>query len=181
MSGKVIAIMATNKKLLLGLQCGKLAWRCKEDMEFFKETTMGNVLIMGRKTYESLPSKSLPGRHIVVISRSYLDRQDEDGVSWERNPVEALAKAKALAQERNCDIYIAGGAQIYNLFYRHCDKFLVTLMTSPEPDVPEGEKVRLPNMANGCWNEIVYYSKVLKILTAHAAVCEFFHEPEVCL
>ena len=173
MSVQITAILATNKKKLLGLTNGKLAWTCKEDMEFFKNTTMGHVLIMGRKTLESLPNKKLPGRTIVAVSGTLLEPQESEDVVWARNPVEALARAKALATAKGCDIFIAGGAQIYHAFWRQCHRFLLTRTNRPEPDVAETKKVRLLPMRNGLWEEIFYHGRLHKVLNAHAAVYEF--------
>ena len=62
----VSMIAAVGKNLELGKN-NDLIWHFKEDMKFFKETTMGHPVIMGRKTFESLP-KALPGRRNIVIS-----------------------------------------------------------------------------------------------------------------
>ena len=173
MSVQITAILATNSKRLIGLTNGKLAWHCKDDMEFFKKTTMGHVLIMGRKTLESLPSKKLPGRTIVALSGTLLEPAETEDVVWARNPVEALARAKELAVAKKCDIFIAGGAQIYHMFWRHCHRFLLTRTSRPEPHVAEDEKVRLLPMTNGLWEEIFYHSQIQKVLNAHAAVYEY--------
>lgn len=60
-------IVACDDKYGIGYQ-GKLPWYCKEELDLFKKFTMGKVLVVGRKTYDSLP-KTLPGRTIVVLSR----------------------------------------------------------------------------------------------------------------
>ena len=62
----VSMIAAVGKNLELGKN-NNLIWHFKEDMKFFKDTTMGHTVVMGRKTFESLP-KALPGRKNIVIS-----------------------------------------------------------------------------------------------------------------
>ena len=62
----VSMIAAVGKNLELGKN-NDLIWHFKEDMKFFKDTTMGHTVVMGRKTFESLP-KALPGRKNIVIS-----------------------------------------------------------------------------------------------------------------
>ena len=64
----LIAIAAVARNRGIGLN-NKLPWRIPEDFAFFKATTMGQVLLMGRKTYESI-GRPLPGRTTVVLSRS---------------------------------------------------------------------------------------------------------------
>ena len=61
-------ILAVDKNWSIGNQ-GRLLYHLPRDLKHFKETTMGGILIMGRKTYESLPRK-LPGREMVVLSRA---------------------------------------------------------------------------------------------------------------
>jgi len=62
------AIAAINKLGYLGKD-GQLMWHCKEDLKWFKEVTMGKKCLVGRKTYEALPS--LPGRELIIVGRDY--------------------------------------------------------------------------------------------------------------
>ena len=173
MSIKVTAILASNDDLLIGVNGGWLAWNCKEDMKFFKETTTGHVLIMGRKTISSLPNSKLPNRTIVGLTRSRQVPADSEHVVWESNPVDALARAKKLARERGCQVFIAGGAEIYNLFWRHCDNFLLTYMTRPPLDIPEEQKLYLKDTECRHWQDVLRHSQIKQVLTHDAAVFEF--------
>ena len=94
---------------------GRIPWVCKEDMAFFKEKTTGHPVIMGRKTYESLPLKvrPLPGRFNVVLSRN----QELYGM-YEGNPdgplvVASLQEAVDYVDEMSTEIFIIGGEQVY--------------------------------------------------------------------
>ena len=67
-------IAAIGKNYELGKD-NNLVWRLKEDLKFFKNTTMGHPIVMGRKTFESLP-KVLPGRKNIVISTSDIKNEE---------------------------------------------------------------------------------------------------------
>ena len=66
---KLIIIAAHDPNLVIGKD-GSLPWRYKEDLKFFKNTTMGYPLLMGRIVFEELNEKPLPGREAFVLSRS---------------------------------------------------------------------------------------------------------------
>lgn len=87
---------------------GALPWRIPEDMRRFKALTMGKPCIMGRKTWDSLPKKPLPGRTNIVITRDA--NFAADGAVVVHTLDEALARAEA---ERPDEIMIIGGADIY--------------------------------------------------------------------
>jgi len=83
---------------------GGLPWRLPDDMRRFKQLTLGKPVVMGRKTWESLPRKPLPGRENIVVTRDAGFRAE--GV------VVVHALADALARQAD-EICIIGGAQIY--------------------------------------------------------------------
>ena len=89
-------------------RAGAIPWRIPEDMRRFKAITMGHPLVMGRKTWDSLPKKPLPGRTNIVVTR------DPDfaanGAVVVHSIDDALARAEA---EKPDEIAVIGGAQIY--------------------------------------------------------------------
>lgn len=95
-----------------------LLWHIKEDMRFFRTTTSGHAVIMGRKTFESLGSKPLPKRTNIVITRS--DR-NFDGAFTAHSLQEAIAMV-----EDNAEIFIIGGAQIYAEALSCVDRMYIT-------------------------------------------------------
>ena len=95
-----------------------LLWHIKEDMRFFRTTTSGHAVIMGRKTFESLGSKPLPKRTNIVITRS--DAQF-DGALTAHSLQEAIAMA-----EGDEEIFIMGGAQIYAIAMDVADRMYIT-------------------------------------------------------
>lgn len=87
---------------------GKIPWRIPDDMKHFKALTLGKPCIMGRKTWDSLPRKPLPGRINIVVSRDPSFAADGAVV------VRSLDEALALAEREHADeIAIIGGAEIY--------------------------------------------------------------------
>jgi dihydrofolate reductase len=89
---------------------GRIPWRLPDDMRHFKALTLGKPSIMGRKTWESLPKKPLPGRSNIVITRDRNYRADGATVVATIN--EALGRAKAENPE---EIMVIGGAEIYRV------------------------------------------------------------------
>lgn len=99
---------------------GELIRHLKGDLPFFKRVTMGKPVIMGRKTYESLPGV-LPGRLNIVLSA----RRDfcAEGVTVVHSPSEALEKAKQTGAE---EIFIIGGSTVYSEFLDIADRLYLT-------------------------------------------------------
>ncbi|MEN9959740.1 MAG: Dihydrofolate reductase [Bacteroidota bacterium] len=106
-----------------------LIWHLPADLKRFKTLTTGHVIIMGRKTFESI-GKPLPNRTSIVISRQ-ADLQI-DGAIIAHSVEEAILKAKSITRE---DIYIVGGAEIYALSLPLADQLLVTQLH----DIFEGD------------------------------------------
>ncbi len=95
-----------------------LLWHIKEDMRFFRTTTSGHAVIMGRKTFESLGSKPLPKRKNIVITRSDLTFE---GALTAHSLDEAIAMA-----EGDEETFIIGGAQIYRAALAVADRMYIT-------------------------------------------------------
>ena len=102
-----------------------LIWHFNEDMKFFKETTMNHKVVMGRKTYESLPG-GLPGREIIVISTRPVDK---DIICYD-NINSIVDKYKNSEEE----IFICGGASIYRQFLPYADKLYLTEIDSEDDE-----------------------------------------------
>jgi dihydrofolate reductase len=107
----VTIIVAFNKHYVIGRE-GKLPWHLYEDMRMFKERTMGNVVIMGRKTWESLPKKPLPGRLNIVLTNS-MRIWDPPAVVSTDELENALLMNRLFPEYQDKEIFIIGGAQVY--------------------------------------------------------------------
>lgn len=112
----VSMIAAVGKNLELG-KSNNLIWHFKEDMKFFKDTTMGHTVVMGRKTFESLP-KALPGRKNIVISSNA--EYQAQGATVVTSVEEALQIAD------NEELFVIGGGKIYAEFLPYADKLYLT-------------------------------------------------------
>lgn len=112
---KFLHIVAVDSNNGIGIN-GALPWRSKSDLAHFKATTMGQVLIMGRKTYDSLPEAKLPGRHIIVLSKIMSDQNLPKDTYVVRSLSAAVLKSKDLAEDWGLNkVFIAGGSELYNL------------------------------------------------------------------
>ena len=100
----------------IGIQ-GRLPWHLPADLKRFKALTMGKPMIMGRKTFESLPGL-LPGRRHIVLTRK--ERWDSTGAEVVRSVEEAVAKAG------DGDIAVIGGAAIFDVFMPLAEKVELT-------------------------------------------------------
>ena len=100
---------------------GGLLFSLPDDMKFFRTTTMGKVVVMGRKTLESFPgSKPLKNRTNIVLSRNAYDVENAEFAS-------SVDELIGLLKKYNTDdVYVIGGAQIYSLLLPYCDTALIT-------------------------------------------------------
>ena len=117
---------------------GALPWRIPADLKRFKALTMGKPMIMGRKTFDSLPGL-LPGRRHIVLTRDR--RWQADGAEVVHDVAEALAAAGPSAS-------VIGGAEIYRLFLPHADRIELTEVH----DRPEGDTTLDPFSED--WREV---------------------------
>lgn len=112
---KIIAAVAKNGVIGNG---SKLPWRLPDDMKFFAETTIGHTVIMGRKSWDSIPSKfkPLPNRRNIVLTKSDVILP---GCDVFNDFTTALLSASDM-------VFIIGGAEIYNLGLAVADTLLIT-------------------------------------------------------
>ena len=119
---------------------GGLPWRLPEDLKHFKALTLGTPMVMGRKTFESLPGL-LPGRRHIVLTRD---------PEWHAEGAEragAVAEAIALAGEPR--VSVIGGAEVFRLFLPIADRIELTEVHAPA----EGDTI-LPPFDAGHWREV---------------------------
>ena len=95
-------------------------WHLPSDMKFFRETTSGHTIIMGRKTFESL-GRVLPNRHHVVLTHA-----DESFFPEEVEVVHSFAEVYTKYRDVDEDVFIIGGGEIYRLFFSYAEKMYLT-------------------------------------------------------
>jgi dihydrofolate reductase len=112
---KAIAAMSLNRVIGAG---GKIPWHLPEDFKWFKKTTTGHIVVMGRKTFESI-GKPLPNRETIVLSRSLVEHPGVRTVSG----LDQVALANEARQ-----VFICGGAQVYAQALPLCSDLYLTLV-----------------------------------------------------
>jgi dihydrofolate reductase len=115
----MIAIAVVDENWSLGKD-GKLLVHLSGDLKYFKEKTIGKTIIMGRKTFEGMGGRLLPGRETVILSG---DPDFDSGCKVCRSLFETF---EYLEGKRGEDLFAAGGEAVYKLFLPYCDTFFIT-------------------------------------------------------
>jgi dihydrofolate reductase len=131
----IIGIAAVDRKGAIG-KGGKLPWHYSADMKFFRETTTGHAVVMGRKTWLTI-GKPLKNRLNIVLSRdSNIEPQESLLVL---SDVESVI---AFGNSLTTDLFVIGGAQIYQAFLSHIEKWIITevplTVSGADAFMPEG-------------------------------------------
>ena len=116
----IIGIAAVDRKGAIG-RGGKLPWHYSADMKFFRETTTGHAVVMGRKTWLTI-GKPLKNRLNIVLSRDAATIEPQESLVVFSDIDSALSFYKSLTT----DLFVIGGAQIYEAFQPHIDKWIIT-------------------------------------------------------
>jgi len=130
---KLTLVVAVAKNGVIGRD-GALPWRLSSDMKRFKAATMGKPVLMGRKTWDSLPKKPLPGRANLILTRDGNFVADGAWVYTDLAAMLASARAMAIASgaEEAC---VIGGAQLYNAVLAQANGIILTEVNlEPEGD-----------------------------------------------
>ena len=115
---KINIIVAVAENNVIGNN-NSLIWHISEDLKRFKKLTLGKPIIMGRKTYESLPFKPLPKRKNIIISRN--SELNFEGAELVNSPQKALDLCHDFDE-----VFICGGAEIYKHFMNIANKMYIT-------------------------------------------------------
>lgn len=133
----------------------KIPWHIPDDLKHFKNLTENNIIVMGRKTFDSLPFKPLKNRINIVLSNTMKHNDDNSIiVTNKENVYKVLENIKSQYPEKK--IFIIGGNEIYNLFFNECTKIYLTLVSSIFPGDTKLE----------CFQEIIK--------------CKLINGPELC-
>ena len=138
MTVTILAAVARNG--VIGME-GGLPWHLPDELQLFKELTLGHVLVMGRRTYESV-GRPLPGRTTVVVTRRP-DWQSEGALR-----AGSVEEALATAREIDDEVFVVGGAQVYAEALPATDRLALTFVDA----APEGDTV-FPEVDWSQWRE----------------------------
>lgn len=121
---------------------GGLPFHIREDLRHFKAVTLGHPVIMGRKTFESLPGGALPGRRNIVITRS------PEYTAPDAETASSLQEAMAMAADAD-ELMIIGGGEIYRQALPLADRLYLTDIDAPVPDAD----TFFPEFDRSAWTE----------------------------
>jgi dihydrofolate reductase len=136
----MVIIAAVGRNGVIGVE-NRLPWRIREDMARFKELTMGNAIVMGRSTFESI-GRPLPGRTNIVLTRR--DDWSHDGV----RVAGSLEEALGIADDQGQEVFVAGGAEVYTEALKIADRMELTEVEAE----PEGDTL-FPPVDWSFWKE----------------------------
>lgn len=124
---RISIIAAMTPERLIGVN-GKLPWNAPEDLKFFKRTTSGHAVLMGRKTFQTLPGP-LPKRRDLILSRT-LPANPPAGTEWFTSL--SIAAEEAF-KDGETELFVVGGAEIYKLALPLCDRMYLTIVHLDKP------------------------------------------------
>ena len=127
---------------------GALPWRLKSDLAIFRAVTMGKPVIMGRKTWDSLPRKPLPGRFNVVLSRDGSFAPPGAVVCEDFSEAVQIAREQA-DDEGSEEVCVIGGAALFALTLPRARRLYLTEVDA----APEGD-VHFPPLDESAWREV---------------------------
>ena len=145
---KIKLIAATDLNYGIGKN-GSLLFKIPEDLRLFKQFTTGNIVLMGRKTFDSIGCKSLPDRINIVIS-SKKDFENV-GITTFDNMETAVEYSKRKFPDK--DLYIIGGGQIYEQGIKYADEIILTRYNKVYEDADSYFPVDI--MDNFCETEVI--------------------------
>src|SRR4026207_1189924 len=141
----IIGIAAVDRKGAIG-KGGKLPWHYSSDMKFFRETTIGHAVVMGRKTWGTL-GKPLKSRLNIVLSRDPNIEPEESLLV-----LTAIDSVVSLHNSLTTDLFVMGGAQIYTAFLPHIEKWIITevplTVSGADTFMPDGYLDRFKSVAS---------------------------------
>ena len=159
---KTILIAAVDQNFALGVS-GNLLFRIPEDLKLFKRLTTGHVVLMGRKTFESLGCKPLPDRVNIVISTT---KKYDDGVITFERLTAAVEYSKHSFPDK--DLYVVGGGRVYEESLKYADEVILTRydrayedVDTYFPAVPETEFREEKTLLEGSFEDCKYRTIVL--------------------
>lgn len=164
---RLCLIVARSRNGVIGKD-GDLPWRLSDDLKHFKETTRGCPIIMGRKTWESLPVQPLPGRDNLVLSRDGQYAAPGGRVFTAIQPAIETARALATVSEKP-EIFVVGGSAIYaaalplanRLYITEVDTIVAGDATFPDFDEDAFQETARQDYTANAENEFAFSIRTL--------------------
>ena len=148
----ISAIVAIDENNGIGFN-GQLLEKIPEDLRRFKLLTQEKIVVMGRKTWDSLPKKPLPDRLNIIISNKI---KIIDTLTISMSIEEIKSRLKRALKDQDEEWFIIGGGQIYNELFPFCDRIYITKIYKKYENVD----TYFPNIDEQKWN-IVHQSEIL--------------------
>jgi len=152
-------IVAVSENLAIGRK-GQMPWHISQDMKYFKKITSGGIVIMGRKTWESLGCKALPDRRNIIVSRNlkieeHCKDNSSDNCNIKNNSFIGIEVARSLNEAINTateakEIFIIGGGEIYKQAINIANRIYLTKVYTTVDDA----ETFFPVIDEGIWKEI---------------------------
>lgn len=137
-------IVAVSEDYAIGKD-NKLLFNLPSDLKYFKEKTINNIIIMGERTYYSLPKRPLPNRTSIVLSDN--PNFNDENVIIVRNVEELFKEVEKYESDK---VFVCGGASVYNLLIDYCSNAYITKI---EKSVPADTYIKnIEKMDN--WTEV---------------------------
>jgi len=132
---KLIIIAAVSVDGVIGID-DKIPWRIPEDFKHFRAVTMGNMLLVGATTFKTLPPKAHEGREFMILnSGEYIKGLDVNCFQFKR--LDMILDLLGNGRNDFDNVYVIGGASIYDLLIDYCDEAIITWV---DKTYPEGDK-----------------------------------------
>ena len=159
---KISIIVAMSNNNVIGIN-NTLPWHIPQDLKRFKSLTMGNPIVMGRKTFDSI-GRPLPGRKNIVITRN------EDSIIEGVEIANSINSLLALIKDEE-HVFVIGGEQIYKIFLDHATHLYVT-----EVDSDVGGDAHFPKLSTSQWKE-VSREKLVSKDGLHFSFVDYIRQP----
>ncbi|SEV95225.1 dihydrofolate reductase [Natrinema salifodinae] len=149
---ELVAIAAVADNGVIGND-GEMPWHVPEDLQHFKETTMGHPVVMGRVTYEGILEalgEPLPGRTTIVLTSRDIETPENAAVAHDlESAIDAAERAARERHDGTDRIFVAGGATVYEQFLPAIDRLVVTEVH----DDPDGD-THFPDWDRSAFEEV---------------------------
>jgi len=145
---KKIIITAMNKDRVIGKN-GELPWHYPEDMKHFKDTTTGYPVVMGRKTYESLPKnyKPLPNRTNIVLTRNPEKLELKENIEVAKSIEDAWEIAEKIEKDK---VFVIGGENVYKQTLENANQLIISRI----PEEVEDADAFFPAFDKNNWSKL---------------------------